>query len=464
MSFSAMRKAAALITEQAEQAGDGPPLDVAPKLSVIAGPESLVASAAALVEPSANAATTAGAPTETSAAADAPTSFDDELNAVAITRDIHAESVAPPTLTEAEVEKAAAATSPVGGDPLTPGNPITEAAQSAASATATEGSATSLEGAGKASGPAEEASAEPDPFKIDEEELRGYGLDKPTIDAIAGLNIERARDVISEIRSKNSAVNDLQKRKSDLENAITARRVGTPGGGGVFAALANMFQGPTAEAKALRRTDGELGKVQDYLGNGNIRDRVQTLRRQEIVDAANSLSQDNRRLSAASKAFNTALLSTQAGQAFDAEIEAITARHPDLDRRKVVAMHMDGTLVAKLGADTLTPHVRDAFQDDRVKKAWDKMAATGDAIENRSEALVDRLKNYEEHFPGSTDSEKLQEEVSKAMEGLEKTFGEPMAQNPEDEREWKDRMRKIAKAIQEFIEKLVSVFRKGPKL
>lgn len=462
MSFSAMRRKAAATTELAEQAEADESHDAAPKLAV--------ASLAAGASPDAIETAVTSATTVTIA----PASLDDELAAVAVARDINSEPVAPPTQTEAESEKEATAEpAPVGGDPILPAEPNVEANSGVtrvgglphrAAPPASEGVAAAESASAEPNERTAEETAEPAPFKIDEEELRGYGIDKATIDTIAGLNIERARDVIAEIRSKNSAVNDLQKKKADLENEITARRVSTPGGGGIFAAVAHMFRGPSSETKALRLTDGELGKIQDYLSNDNIRNRVHTLRRQEIVDAASSLSLDNRRLSAASKAFNAALLATPAGRAFETEIESITAQHAELDRRKIIAMHMDGTLAAKIGTDPLTPHVRQAFQDDRVKQAWEKMRTAGDAIEKRGEMLADRLKAYEEHFPGAVDGERLREEVSKAMQGVEKTFGEAVTQNPDDERQWMDRMRKLAKAIQEFVEKLLSMFRKSPGL
>lgn len=449
MSFSAMRKAAASATELTEQTGDGPPLDVAPKLAVAVDTEAM-SKDSIIKSPETDA--------SQAATTEAPTSFDDELDAVAVTRDIQAEPVAPPTRTEAETEKLSAEPPSAGGDPSTPADPTTN---SDASSEPIEANARPPEATGKAPESAEESGATPKSFQVDEEELRGYGLDKLTMDFISGLNAEQARDIVAEIRSKNSFVNDLQKKKGELENLIQARRLSTPSGGGLFSGVARMFQGRSSEAKALARTDDELGTVQDYLSNQNIRNRVHRLRRQEIVDAANALSVDNKRLSTASQAFNATVLSTPAGQAIEAEIAAITERHPNLSRNDIIAEAKAGTLTTRIGEDTISPHVRTAFDDERVKNAWDKVAAASDVIEAHSESLMSRMQAYEDHFPGSTDTEKLSEAVNDAMNGLEKTFREPMAEDPEATRSLQERLAKLAKMISEFFEKLFSKF--GPK-
>lgn len=462
MSFSAMRKAAASATEVSEQTEDGPPLDVAPKLLVVADAADAATPTKDSTSPAADAAP------EAPATPDASTSLDDELGAVAVARDIQAEPVEPPTRTEAETEKLAADQGEIGGDPATPATPVSDTARSATSEVAPASAAASTEapeatssaqnGADKTAAGAEKSDGTAKPFRVDEEELRGYGLDKLTMDSISGLNAEQAYDVVAEIRAKNSFVNDLQKKKSELENAIQSRRLSAPSGGGLFSAVAKMFQGRSSEERALARTDGELGSVQDYLSNQNIRDRVHRLRRQEIVDAANALSVDNRRLSAASQAFNATVLSTPAGQAIEAEIAAITERHPDLSRNDIITAAKAGTLNARIGENTISSHVRTAFEDERVKRAWDKVAAASDVIETHSESLLSRMQAYEDHFPGSTDTEKLSEAVNDAMSGLEKTLREPMVEDPEATRSLQERLAKLAKMVAEFFEKLLSKF------
>lgn len=465
MSFNTARKAP--LSEAEETAALPPEVEAAIASSGSGTTSADVPSAEAMVEAVSPPAETAAA----TPAAEAPTSFDDELGAVAVARDINAEPVEPPTRTEAEIEKAG---EPVAGDPLLPGELPPEAvAADAPSADPVAGDAAaggSAEGQGEAQAETEagaeaaaEAGTEPEPFKIDEDELRSFGLDKPTIDAIVGLSAERARDVIAEIRTKNSFVNDLEKKKGEIENGIRARKQSSSGGPGLFGAVAKLFEGPSPEQQALKRTAGDLDQTKDYLGNDNIRARVHKLRRQEIVEAANSLSIDNRRLSAASQAFNAAVLSTPAGQAFEAEVASIAERHPGMSRNDIISAAKTGTLAARIGEDTLSPHVQEIFKDDRVKAAWKRVSTAADAIEAHGETLLTRMQAYEEHFPGATDTEKLSEAVEGALKGTQKTFDEAMMEDPDAERSLRERLAKLAKIVQEFVEKLLAKLGFGPK-
>jgi hypothetical protein len=430
MSFSAMRKAAAGGAAEHEEADDaGPPVDVAPKLA-------LAAEGSAGTAPPRD--------------PEAPTSFDEELESDLVDRDIASEAVAPPTRTETEAEMAAGSPS-AGGDPglsgAAPGTtPETEPAAA---------KETSPESAGS------EASETPAPKTpaIDEEELRSFGLDDLTISAIKALSPATAMKVVAEIREKNSSAGKLKDHKDKLEEALAKRAKRPPeAAAGLFSGIASAFQRKSPEARKLDDTERKMSSLDAYLDKSSIRDRVNCLRRQEIVQDANALSADHRRLAAAMQAFNSSLLATPAGQAFENELSAITARRPDLKRADIVAAAKEGRLASMIGDDPLTPHVREAFGDADVRQAWDRISSIGDGIERRGASLMSRMESYEEHFPGETDTEKLHDAVTNAMSGLDKTLQQPLAEDPEAEHSLRQRMAALVKAIQEFVEKLLARF------
>ena len=436
MSFSAIRK-----VEQPEHddQADGPTEAEIAAAAAAAAPQ-LVEAIAPAAEPAASVAATG--PT-------APASFDDELGSIAVDRDIHIEAVAPPTRTEAEAEKAAS--EPVGGDPAVAGE---------APAAATETSAAQSGEAAATETSATETSEEDKPFTLDEEELRGYGIHASVIATIAGMRPEDARDVVAEIRAKHADIEDARQRKKDAAESA-AKHSG--GGGGLFSAVAQMFAPPSPESRAIKQATKEIDAAQAYLSNDSIRDRVHRMRRQEIVDAANGLSSDARRLSAASQSFNDAVRATPAGQAIETEIASIMELHPRMSRNDIISAAKDGSLAAKIGEDTLTPHVRAAFEDPAVRAAWDSVSAVGDTIEKRGATLTERLNAYEEHFPGATDADRLRETMDDAMKGLENTFKEPMAEDPDAPRKLSERLAKLAKMIAEMFEKLLAKLGFGPK-
>ena len=385
-----------------------------------------------------------------------PSSIDQELAGVAVERDIASEVVAPSTRTEEEVEAAAkAAAATLGSDVAAPAQEATAAAPADAEA--------AVHGAPAADGeaaPSQASASEEAEFVFGDKEAADLGVPADVARMIATLPAAQARQFVEGLRAERSGVAAAAKEGSDR------RRQPGPyqGGGGGFSLFGGLAGALGSGARAIGRVaKGKKTDPATQLSPDNIRARIEEMRRTEILDHAARVSRDHVGLTEASKTFNQALLATDAGKAFEAKVGEIAAANPTLDRRKIMEMSMNGTLASAIGSDPLKPLVDEAFKSAPVRDAWSEMERHADGLEKNGKQMLERMKAFEEHFPKSVDTDRLNKVVEEAMEGIEKSFDEAIAQSPEAKRAWKERLEELAKQIREFVDRMLAKFGLGSR-
>lgn len=388
-------------------------------------------------------------PVAEASAVQADSSIDQELDGIAVERDIAAEAVAPKTKTEEEVEAAAkAAAATLGADVVVTGSPAEAAAASAeeapgAGATETQEAAT----------PAEEGKE--DEFVLGQKEAAELGIPADLARLIATLPAGQAKQLVEGLRAERSGAAAAKEEKDRPRRQSSA-----PGGGGGFSLFGGLGAALGAIARTAKQTKTDPAS---QLSPDNIRARIEEMRRTEILDQAARISNSHVAMTEATKTFNQALLSTDAGKAFETKVGELAAAHPGLDRSKVMAMSMNGTLASAIGSDPLKPLVDEAFKVDAVRNAWDDMERHADAIEKDGKKMLERMKTFEEQFPKSVDTDQLNKVVDDAINGIEKGLDEAIAQSPEAKRAWKERLEELAKQVREFIERLLSKLGFSPR-
>ncbi|MGY3581871.1 hypothetical protein ACVIGB_000058 [Bradyrhizobium sp. USDA 4341] len=370
-------------------------------------------------------------------------------------RDIANETVEPAIQTDEQKESARkAAAEALGADP----SMASSAAPAASSSSETTTSV--AEATQEAAPPAAEQSADEkaapaveEAFVFDAKEAAEMGLPADVVRMIAALPAAQARQFVEGLRAERGAAGTAAREEADR------RRPRAGGGGGGFSLFGGLG---SALGAAMRRPKGKADPA-TLLSPDNIRSRIEELRRTEILDQAARVSRSHAGMTDASKAFNAALLATDAGKAFESKVDELAAAHPEIDRRKIMQMSMNGTLGSAIGSDPLRPLVGEAFKSEPVRKAWNDMERHADGIEKHGKVMLERMKAFEEHFPKSVDTERLNKVVESAMEGIEKGFDEAIAQSPEAKRAWKDRLEALAKQVREFVERLLAKLGFGPR-
>lgn len=229
------------------------------------------------------------------------------------------------------------------------------------------------------------------------------------------------------------------------------------GGGGGFSLFGGLAS--ALGRKEKRRKSGT--NPASMLSPENIRARVEELRRNEVLDQAARVSRAHVAMADASTAFNQAVLATDAGRAFEAKLDELAAAHPEFGREKIREMSKNGTLAGAIGSDPLKPLATEVFKSEAVKAAWAEVERHADDIEKNGKRMLERMKEFEQHFPRSVDADRLNKVVEDAMERVGKGFDKPMAQSPQAVRSLKERLEVVAKQVKEFVERMLAKFSFG---